>query len=401
MNICLISREYKGSVRNGGIKSYIETVVQSLIKNGHRVTVICAADNSVPLQTNDNLRVIRVPFYDYYKSRTSIDKLFSVIRGVCFYDLYRILVALSFYSVTRREVFDFIEVPDYGAEAKYILLFKRLIAGKIVIRLHGASFMTSERKSSKWNWLKRRMIRDETSSINKVDVISSPSEFMKEFALSSVANIDKKSIKVIPNPILDYFLSLKQKKRTLLSNELKIGYVGTISHQKGVPILIDAVNSINAHSGNISCSLILAGRITRAMNEYIDNNNNKSKISYLGVLDKPELLKQYYDFDLVVIPSLREPFGLVALEALRTNGLVITSDTGALPEIINNEYNGLTFSSGCATSLEETILKITNMTEMEVENMCSNAYKSVIKYSSDAYCKKLESLLAELTPHTE
>jgi glycosyltransferase involved in cell wall biosynthesis len=394
MNICFISREFRGSVRNGGIKSYLDTVVQSLIKSGHRVTVICAADNIVPIEQTKNFRVVRIPCFDFYKSNTFIQKALSVSRGVFFYDLYRIFVALTFFRLCKGECFDLIEIPDYGAEAKYILLFKRFIAGKVIIRLHGSSFMSSDRELTKWSFFRKRKIKDEIISIKKADFISSPSEFMKRFVLGSVSEVKESLIRVIANPVLDFYLLLKQREMTYLSKELKIGYVGTISQQKGVKLLINAVNSMNSNAGVIDCKIFLAGRLTRTMNDFIKKRTTGT-VNYLGILDKEELLKLYYDVDLIVIPSYREPFGLVALEALRTNGLVITSDAGALPEIVKNKQNGFTFCSGSTSSLEDALLQVSSMDNDKINRIRSNAYNSVSEYSGDTYCKKMELLLSK------
>jgi glycogen(starch) synthase len=74
-------------------------------------------------------------------------------------------------------------------------------------------------------------------------------------------------------------------------------------------------------------------------------------VRFLGFVDENRLRGLYAAADLVVVPSLYEPFGLVALEAMASGTPVLASDTGGLREIVDHEVTGLRFVPGAASSL--------------------------------------------------
>lgn len=64
--------------------------------------------------------------------------------------------------------------------------------------------------------------------------------------------------------------------------------------------------------------------------------------------------------DIAVFPSLYEPFGIVALEAMASGCATIVSDVGGFAEIVKHGENGLTFFCGNANSLKDMILLLLN-----------------------------------------
>jgi glycosyltransferase involved in cell wall biosynthesis len=62
--------------------------------------------------------------------------------------------------------------------------------------------------------------------------------------------------------------------------------------------------------------------------------------------------------DIMLLPSCQEPFGLAVVEAMLSRTAVIASDSGAIPEIITHEHDGLLFPAGDATALAQTIQRL-------------------------------------------
>ena len=76
MHICFVCREYPPSLRGGGIASYIKEVAHGLNALGHRVTVVCASDDTRKEKSYDEdgvniIRLIRRRFH-YSTSRKNI-----------------------------------------------------------------------------------------------------------------------------------------------------------------------------------------------------------------------------------------------------------------------------------------------------------------------------------------
>ena len=65
------------------------------------------------------------------------------------------------------------------------------------------------------------------------------------------------------------------------------------------------------------------------------------KFSLKAFLERANLVKLQQCADVSVVPSLFEPFGIVALEAMAAKSPVVASDTGGLSEIIEHDVTGV------------------------------------------------------------
>lgn len=70
-----------------------------------------------------------------------------------------------------------------------------------------------------------------------------------------------------------------------------------------------------------------------------------------GFLKNKELLQQIHESDLVLIPSIHEGLGNVAIETLMLGKTMIVSDAGGLKEIVQHKVNGYMFERGNAEQL--------------------------------------------------
>jgi glycogen(starch) synthase len=80
--------------------------------------------------------------------------------------------------------------------------------------------------------------------------------------------------------------------------------------------------------------------------------------TFLGWIGDDVLHSLYRIADLTVVPSLYEPFGLVALEAMASGCCCIVADTGGLREVVPNERVGLRFEARDARSLGSMVERV-------------------------------------------
>jgi len=89
------------------------------------------------------------------------------------------------------------------------------------------------------------------------------------------------------------------------------------------------------------------------------NLASDSVVEGTGLLSRSELLAQYAASYAIVVPVLwEEPFGLVALEAMASGRPVIAYDSGAVPEIVENEVTGLIVARGDVAALERAAVRL-------------------------------------------
>lgn len=148
------------------------------------------------------------------------------------------------------------------------------------------------------------------------------------------------------------------RRRFAKDEEKIIYYVGRMSHEKGVSVLLNAAPKVIWEmGGNVKFVIIGGGNI----------NHLKTQAWNLGIWDKCNFTGFMSDADLdkfqtvancAVFPSLYEPFGIVALESFAARVPVVVSDTGGLPEVVRHSKTGVVTWANNADSLAWGILEV-------------------------------------------
>ncbi len=134
---------------------------------------------------------------------------------------------------------------------------------------------------------------------------------------------------------------LATKRQQYAPNDEKLlFFVGRITHEKGVQVLIRAMPRLRADHPNIR--LLVAGKNSNKLWPLAYELSVENAVDFLGFISDHERDCIYQVADAAIFPSLYEPFGIVALEAMALNCNVIASDVGGLGEVIKHQENGLT-----------------------------------------------------------
>lgn len=135
------------------------------------------------------------------------------------------------------------------------------------------------------------------------------------------------------------------------SGLLRFGYIGTLSENKGVSWLIEQFQALS-----INATLEIAGSGKLDYEAKVKAMADPAKVRLVGY-QRPEIFMR--NIDVLVIPSIwAEPFGLVAVEACAQHLPVIATNMGGLPEIIQDNLNGLLCSPADPDSLGRAMLKL-------------------------------------------
>ena len=124
------------------------------------------------------------------------------------------------------------------------------------------------------------------------------------------------------------------------NGERLLFYVGRIVHEKGVHVLIQAMPAILAEFPNTR--LLVAGKNGRSLAPLVHSLGIEHAVRFLGFISNRQRDLLYQTVDAAVFPSIYEPFGIVALEAMALGCNVIASDVGGLGEVVHHMRNGLT-----------------------------------------------------------
>ena len=194
-----------------------------------------------------------------------------------------------------------------------------------------------------------RVLRE---GLERVDCVLAPSRFLvREFERNEYS---AEMIRVSPHGIDVSWLSLLRSRKG--GEPPCIGYIGQIEPGKGVDLLIRAFRSI---SPPLSGELRIYGDLSKnpefgAM--LVRLAADEPNVKFMGGFERSQLAEVLSTIDVVAVPSVwSESFGLVILEAFAALKPVVASNVGGIPELIENEVNGLLFERGDVTSLAKAL----------------------------------------------
>ena len=130
------------------------------------------------------------------------------------------------------------------------------------------------------------------------------------------------------------------RQRYAPHGERLLFFVGRIVHEKGVQILIRAMPRLMA--AYPQTRLLIAGKNGQRMWPLAYELGVEKAVEFLGFISDRDRDCIYHIADAAVFPSLYEPFGIVALEAMACGCNVIASHVGGLREVVEHQRNGLT-----------------------------------------------------------
>lgn len=168
------------------------------------------------------------------------------------------------------------------------------------------------------------------------------------------AGASEDNIFLVHNPIdLSYFKPAMKKK---INNTCL--YVGALSPVKGVEYLIHAIPQVLKQLPDARFLLIGDGPQRKLLEELIRKYDVGKKVELLGYIPHNKLLPYYQRADLFVMPSVNEPQGIVALEAMACGLPVVASNVGGIPDMVQNGKNGILVPPAKPESLAEAIVNM-------------------------------------------
>jgi glycogen(starch) synthase len=160
-----------------------------------------------------------------------------------------------------------------------------------------------------------------------------------------------------------------------LPEEKIVLYVGRLVYEKGIHILINAVPKILS---KVDAKFIIVGSgyMKEQLLNIVRSMGLEHKVLFEGFLDEETLVKLQKIADVSVVPSLFEPFGIVALEAMAAKSPVVVSDTGGLSEIVDHDFSGVKVYPNNPDSLAWGITKVL-LDQNYANHLRENAYRKV------------------------
>jgi glycogen synthase len=133
---------------------------------------------------------------------------------------------------------------------------------------------------------------------------------------------------------------------------------GRIQYEKGFQTLTRAVGLLRHRVSGIRCVIAGRGGYLADLQSQVDVEGLGDLVHLAGFVPDAELQDLLRRAGCVVIPSLYEPFGIVALEGMAAGAPTIVAETGGLAEIVADTGAALMFDPGDAVSLADRIQQV-------------------------------------------
>jgi len=186
----------------------------------------------------------------------------------------------------------------------------------------------------------------------RADRLISPSRFVSDQLVESF-ELSPEQIDRVPNGI-----NAKEwaSEAPLMSDREPLVLTwGRVQFEKGFQVLARAMSTVRSRIPDARCQIGGRGSYLPELQTQIDVEGVSDIVELTGFLDDDELRNVVNRCSCVVIPSLYEPFGIVALEALAAGAPLIVARTGGLAELVSGTKAALTFEPGNADDLAHCI----------------------------------------------
>lgn len=172
--------------------------------------------------------------------------------------------------------------------------------------------------------------------------------------LGEFYEVPQERLKLIHNGIkIDRFLDRKRGVDLSVDNGPVITCIAELHHRKGQRYLLDAFKKLQSHLPQLTLLLVGTGP---AEHELREQASEIPHVQFLGWREEiPEILSIS---DILVLPSLKEAFGQVILEAMVSGVITVGTNNGGIPDIIRDGITGYLVPPASSQAIFEKITTI-------------------------------------------
>ncbi|HEY5342256.1 MAG TPA: glycosyltransferase family 4 protein [Solirubrobacteraceae bacterium] len=221
--------------------------------------------------------------------------------------------------------------------------------------------------------------------------------------VADIFDIDERRIAVIPNGIdpdeLRPVGDLRALRAEFAEPEDKLVLlVGRLVYEKGFQLALDALPEVIERVENVRFLVAGSGTHEAELKAQAERLGLGKHGTFLGWIGDDALHSLYRIADLCVVPSIYEPFGLVALEAMASGCPCIVADTGGLREVVPpGERVGLRFNGGDAEHLGTMIERLLVDGKLR-DRLVAEASEHVLSFDWDDIASRTRAIYGELAP---
>jgi glycogen(starch) synthase len=352
MRVLLISWEYP-PVIEGGLGRHVRKLSEQLARDGVEVHVLTRGGGRLPAEADQHGVIVH-----RVRERPFPKDAGAFVRWVEAMNAHMHTLAAE---LCDRLEFDLVHSHDWLV-AGAARLAAREIDRPWLVTVHATEY--GRHQGWVQNHPQSHIHAAERAMVRSADHVITCSRYMRVH-VANVFGVPPSKITAIPNgvdpsdlePIEPDLPALRA--RYAAPDQLLVLLVGRLVYEKGFHLALDALAPILR--GRVGVRFVVAG--TGTAEAELKRQAKQLGLAghgvFLGWIGDDMLHSLYRVSDLCIVPSIYEPFGLVALEAMASGCLCVVADTGGLREVVPVDGTvGLRFPSQDATALRGVLERV-------------------------------------------
>ena len=394
MKILLIARIWG---EGGGVETYLIGLVKSLIRRGHKITILYAGKGAVPMKEKlyVNAEYFMPGLNEYPKGDRckEIEQVKEIIRNeeidIVYVDEIRNYIFLedlvSHICVVTMLHGCMITCIRHGTKTFY--LSKQICKYKLGINcfLHGCFMNHPLEWGQRPIFSNMAKARRRMQAYRKIETVLVASHYMKKELLNN--GFKDQQIAVLPYSV-NRIPELAEIDLTYTNNTVL--FVGRIDRYKGVDILLKALSLIGC---KYKCVIVGDGPYLKRCKRLCRSLHLENNVEFPGWVYNDDLFKIYSQASVVVVPSIwPEPFGIVGIEAMSFARPVVAFNVGGIPEWLEHGKTGFLVERLDYQDMADKITRLLSNDSLSRE-MGINGYNECLKrFNQKDYIEQLEKI---------
>lgn len=316
--VLFLSFEYPPTIF-GGLGIHVHHLAETIAGHGEMVHVVTYSDQEkIVVEKRNGVIIHRIPASvsdDFYLSIAEWN------REIIDYVL----------SLSNRVSFSIIHAHDWLV-ASSALVLKESLHCPLLATIHATE---AGRNQGIKTSLQQAIHHLEWKFVQQANRIVVCSQFMKT-EIHTLFRISLEKISIIPNGVLP-----SEKNKGIAEEGQIVIAIGRFVYEKGFTFFIDAAKLVLQNYPNARFILAGQGEMKQNYVEQLQQLKIAKSFQIQGFLYENEKWELYNKASVVCIPSVYEPFGIVALEAMACGKPIVSSDTGGLKEVVVHNQTGI------------------------------------------------------------
>ena len=238
---------------------------------------------------------------------------------------------------------------------------------------------------------------------NRAERVITCSSYMREH-VADIYGLEERRVHVIPNGIDPSELVPVDDLETLRGrfaepHEKLVLLVGRLVYEKGFQFALEALPEIIRRLPNTRFVVAGSGTHEQELRRQAEELGLMEHGTFVGWIGDDVLHSLYRIADVCVVPSIYEPFGLVALEAMASGCPCIVADTGGLREVVPHEEAGLRFRAHDPEALAEVAIRVLSDDELG-RHLVAEAYEHLRRFDWGDVAEQTAAVYADLVGET-